>query len=131
MATLPAEAVTRADEQERDAPAQLTLLSRVGAILGSGLPRQETLDRVAELLVPGLAAWCAIDLADEDGAPGAARALPKAFPLAAGRAARPGDRHAHGRARARARDHRGRAVRASRQLAHASMRELRRRCACR
>ena len=42
------------DEHERGAAAQLTLLARVGAILGSGLRRQETLERVADLLVPAL-----------------------------------------------------------------------------
>ena len=42
------------DQHERGAAAQLTLLARVGAILGSGLRRQETLERVADLLVPAL-----------------------------------------------------------------------------
>jgi two-component system, cell cycle sensor histidine kinase and response regulator CckA len=65
---------------EQGAAAQLTLLARVGAILGSGLARQETLERVAELLVPAFAAWCAIDLEDEDGALERRVALPKAFP---------------------------------------------------
>ena len=52
--TLTAEAVSGMDEHERDALARLTLLARVGAILGSGLRRQETLERVADLLVPGV-----------------------------------------------------------------------------
>jgi two-component system cell cycle sensor histidine kinase/response regulator CckA len=69
----------RAQEQER-AAAQLALLSRVGAILGSGLARQETLDRVAELLVPGFAAWCAIDVADEHGRLERRTAVPRSFP---------------------------------------------------
>ena len=56
------EAVSESDEHERGALARLTLLARVGAILGSGLRRQETLEHVADLLVPGFAAWCAIDL---------------------------------------------------------------------
>src|SRR5215217_6088921 len=60
--------------------AQLTLLSRVGAILGSGLPRQETLERVAALLVPGFAAWCAIDLEIEGGRLERRVAIPEAFP---------------------------------------------------
>jgi PAS domain S-box-containing protein len=72
--------VTRADQQERDASTQLALLSRVGAILDSGLERQETLNRVAELLVPSFAAWCAIDIADEHGDLQRRVALPKAFP---------------------------------------------------
>ena len=72
--------MTRAEQQERDASAQLALLSRVGAILDSGLPRQETLDRVAALLVPAFAAWCAIDVADENGRLKRRTALPAAFP---------------------------------------------------
>jgi two-component system cell cycle sensor histidine kinase/response regulator CckA len=65
---------------EREAGAQLTLLARVGAILGSGLARQDTLERVAELLVPSHAAWCAIDLEDEHGTLERRVALPKGFP---------------------------------------------------
>jgi PAS domain S-box-containing protein len=64
----------------REAAAQLTLLARVGAILGSGLPRQDTLERVAELLVPAYAAWCAIDLEGDDGGLERLVARPKAFP---------------------------------------------------
>lgn len=63
-----------------EAAAQLTLLARVGAILGSGLPRQETLERVADLLVPDFAGWCAIDIEGEDGELERRVALPKAFP---------------------------------------------------
>ena len=65
---------------QQQAAAQLTLLARVGAILGSGLARQETLERVAELLVPAFAGWCAIDLEGEDGELQRRVALPKAFP---------------------------------------------------
>ena len=65
---------------QQQAAAQLTLLARVGAILGSGLARQETLERVAELLVPAFAGWCAIDLEGEDGELERRVALPKAFP---------------------------------------------------
>ena len=68
------------DEYERGAAAQLTLLARVGAILGSGLPRQETLERVADLLVPGFAAWCAIDLVDDDGELQRSVCRPESFP---------------------------------------------------
>ena len=76
-------AVSGSDEHERDALARLTLLARVGEILGSGLRRQETLDRVAELLVPGLAAWCAIDVADVEGVLAQPRRpCPATFPLA-------------------------------------------------
>ncbi|HET6547578.1 MAG TPA: ATP-binding protein [Solirubrobacter sp.] len=72
--------MARTTQHERDSAARLTLLARVGAILGSGLPRQETLERVADLLVPALAAWCAIDVENADGELERRIALPKAFP---------------------------------------------------
>ncbi len=68
------------DHQERGAAAQLTLLARVGAILGSGLRRQETLERVADLLVPAFAVWCAIDLVDDDGELQRSVCKPESFP---------------------------------------------------
>jgi PAS domain S-box-containing protein len=70
-------------DDERNALARLTLLARVGEILGSGLRREETLDRVAELLVPGLASFCAIDVAGEDGELARRVCVPAGFPLAA------------------------------------------------
>ena len=70
-------------EHERDAPGRLSLLARAGAILGAGQGRRETLQRVAELLVPGLAGWCAIDLVEEDGTFAPRISVPEAFPLAA------------------------------------------------
>jgi two-component system cell cycle sensor histidine kinase/response regulator CckA len=70
------------DDHERNAIARLTLLARVGEILGSGLRREETLHRVTELLVPGLAAFCAIDVAGEDGSLTRRVAIPDDFPLA-------------------------------------------------
>ncbi len=68
------------DHQERGAAAQLTLLARVGAILGSGLRRQETLERVADLLVPAFAVWCAIDLVDDAGELQRSVCKPESFP---------------------------------------------------
>ena len=68
------------DQQERGAAAQLTLLARVGAILGSGLRRQETLERVTDLLVPAFAAWCAIDLVDDAGELQRSVCKPESFP---------------------------------------------------
>jgi two-component system, cell cycle sensor histidine kinase and response regulator CckA len=47
--------------------ARVTLLARAGDILSSGLSRDARLDRLAKLLVPALASWCAIDLIDEGG----------------------------------------------------------------
>ncbi len=69
------------DEPERGAQARLGLLARVGEILGSGLHRQETLDRVANLLVPSFADWCAIDLATEDGGIARHASVPPGFPF--------------------------------------------------
>ena len=70
------------DDHERDALARLTLLARVGEILGSGLRRQETLYRVAELLAPGLATWCVFDVADIEGVLAHRVAHPGDVPLA-------------------------------------------------
>jgi PAS domain S-box-containing protein len=72
--------VSGLDDHERGAAARLTLLARVGAILGSGLRRQETLERVADLLVPVFAAWCAIDLVDDEGELQRAVGKPESFP---------------------------------------------------
>jgi PAS domain S-box-containing protein len=72
--------VSGIDHQERGAAAQLTLLARVGAILGSGLRRQETLERVADLLVPAFAVWCAIDLVDDAGELQRSVCKPESFP---------------------------------------------------
>ena len=98
--------------REQGAAAQLTLLARVGAILGSGLARQETLERVAELLVPDVRGLVRDRPRRRGRRARAARRAPEGVPAAAaGRAARPRDRDAHGRARAGARDRRGRALR--------------------
>ncbi|HEU4657513.1 MAG TPA: SpoIIE family protein phosphatase [Capillimicrobium sp.] len=43
------------------------LLARAGAELSSSLDYERTLRAVAELAVPGLADWCAVDLPDEAG----------------------------------------------------------------
>jgi PAS domain S-box-containing protein len=74
--------VSGSNDHERNAVARLTLLARVGEILGSGLRREETLGRVAELLVPGLATYCAIDIAGDDGELGRRVCVPDGFPLA-------------------------------------------------
>ena len=68
-------------QHERDAPARFSLLARAGEILGAGQARRETLRRVAELLVPGLAGWCAIDLVDDDGTLAPRISVPERFPL--------------------------------------------------
>jgi PAS domain S-box-containing protein len=74
--------VSGSNDHQRNAVARLTLLARVGEILGSGLRREETLGRVAELLVPGLATYCAIDVAGEDGELARRVCVPECFPLA-------------------------------------------------
>jgi PAS domain S-box-containing protein len=74
--------VSGSNDHQRNAVARLTLLARVGEILGSGLRREETLGRVAELLVPGLATYCAIDVAGEDGELARRVCAPECFPLA-------------------------------------------------
>ncbi len=42
-------------------------LSQAGALLGSTLDYERTLQHVAQLLVPALADWCVLDLVEEDG----------------------------------------------------------------
>jgi two-component system cell cycle sensor histidine kinase/response regulator CckA len=62
--------------------ARVTLLARAGDILSSGLSRDARLERLAKLLVPALASWCAIDLIDEGGTLGRHVAEPPDFPFA-------------------------------------------------
>jgi len=42
-------------------------LADAGRILGSSLDSTATLRQIADLIVPGVADWCAIDLLDADG----------------------------------------------------------------
>jgi PAS domain S-box-containing protein len=42
-------------------------LAKAGAILASSLDYEQTLRNVAELAVPNIADWCAVDLLDEEG----------------------------------------------------------------
>jgi PAS domain S-box-containing protein len=53
-------------EQQR-AARNAEFLSHTSKVLASSLDYEQTLRNVAELSVPGLADWCAVDLADEDG----------------------------------------------------------------
>ncbi len=46
---------------------QSTFLAQAGAILGSSLDYQATLKDVAQLAVPHIADWCAVDILDHDG----------------------------------------------------------------
>jgi len=61
--------------------ARVTLLARAGDILSSGLSRDARLERLAKLLVPALASWCAIDLIDEGGTLARHVAEPADFPF--------------------------------------------------
>jgi two-component system, cell cycle sensor histidine kinase and response regulator CckA len=61
--------------------ARVTLLARAGDILSSGLSRDARLERLAKLLVPALASWCAIDLIDEGGTLSHRVAEPGDFPF--------------------------------------------------
>ncbi|MGI9185698.1 MAG: SpoIIE family protein phosphatase [Solirubrobacteraceae bacterium] len=53
-------------EQQR-AARQARFLAQVSEVLASSLDYEETLKNVAELAVPGLVDWCAVDLFDENG----------------------------------------------------------------
>jgi PAS domain S-box-containing protein len=53
-------------EAER-AHARFAFLAEVGGMLSSSLDYDETLDRLAHLVVPQLADWCFIDVIEEDG----------------------------------------------------------------
>ncbi|MGH2867804.1 MAG: SpoIIE family protein phosphatase [Solirubrobacteraceae bacterium] len=53
-------------EQQRVAR-QARFLAQASEVLASSLDYEETLKNVAELAVPGLVDWCAVDLFDEDG----------------------------------------------------------------
>ena len=47
---------------------RLTLLARAGELLSSPGAGEQTLERLASMLVTGFAEWCAIDVLREDGA---------------------------------------------------------------
>jgi PAS domain S-box-containing protein len=70
LANLSAAAITTAelyDEQQRSHE-QATFLARAGTVLVSSLDYQATLPAVAQLAVPHIADWCAVDLAGDGGA---------------------------------------------------------------
>ena len=57
------EDVTEQKRTER----QGVFLAQVSGVLASSLDYEQTLRNVAELAVPDIADWCAVDLVDEDG----------------------------------------------------------------
>ena len=54
-------------ERVERAHRQSTFLARAGVILGSSLDYEATLQAVAQLAVPDIADWCAVDIADDEG----------------------------------------------------------------
>ena len=69
MAVSVIEDVTEAKEAEL----RQRFLAQAGVTLASSLDYEETLQRVAQLAVPGLADWCAVDVARRQPAPQARR----------------------------------------------------------
>ena len=61
---------------------RLTLLARAGEMLSSPGVGEQTLERLAGLLVTGFADWCAIDVLEEDGEIARAAAAPHPGPAA-------------------------------------------------
>jgi PAS domain S-box-containing protein len=53
--------------ERKQAELRASFLARAGAVLASSLDYEQTLRNVAELLVPDIADWCAVDLVDADG----------------------------------------------------------------
>ncbi len=53
--------------EQRRSELRSAFLARVSAALASSLDYEQTLRNVAELAVPDIADWCAVDLADADG----------------------------------------------------------------
>ncbi|HEX9892001.1 MAG TPA: SpoIIE family protein phosphatase [Actinomycetota bacterium] len=57
----------RSRELAETARARVAFLAEASAVLTSSLDQDKTMNRVAELAVPRLADWCAVDVLDEDG----------------------------------------------------------------
>jgi PAS domain S-box-containing protein len=53
--------------QQKRTELQAAFLARAGEVLASSLDYEQTLRNVAELAVPGIVDWCAVDLIDEQG----------------------------------------------------------------
>jgi PAS domain S-box-containing protein len=58
---------TRLYEAERAARERFAFIAEASELLSSSMDYEETLSRLAELAVPRLADWCAIDMVGEDG----------------------------------------------------------------
>jgi PAS domain S-box-containing protein len=53
--------------EAKDAELRQRFLAEAGQLLASSLDYEQTLERVARMIVPGLADWCGIEMADEQG----------------------------------------------------------------
>jgi PAS domain S-box-containing protein len=58
---------TRAERKSERARARLSFLAEASRLLASSLDYDATLQRIAELAVPGLADWCGVSILDEGG----------------------------------------------------------------
>ncbi|MDQ3549736.1 MAG: PAS domain S-box protein, partial [Chloroflexota bacterium] len=64
-----ASTIARDITEQRRAQDGLRLLAEAGEVLGTSLEYQTTLASVAQLIVPRLADWCAVNMVDEAGKP--------------------------------------------------------------
>jgi PAS domain S-box-containing protein len=53
--------------EAKDAELRQRFLAEAGQLLASSLDYEQTLERVARMIVPGLADWCGIEMVDEEG----------------------------------------------------------------
>jgi PAS domain S-box-containing protein len=53
--------------EAKDAELRQRFLAEAGQLLGTSLDYEQTLERVARMIVPGLADWCGIEMVDEQG----------------------------------------------------------------
>ena len=60
---------TRLLEAERSLRERVSFLADAGELLWSSLEYEQALARLAQLAVPRLADWCAVDMVGEDGSP--------------------------------------------------------------
>lgn len=59
--------ITEEVTEQKRSQQRSAFLAQAGAVLASSLDFEQTLRNVAQLAVPGIADWCAVDLADGEG----------------------------------------------------------------
>src|SRR5438552_1948516 len=71
LGNLVSAAMTTAElyEEQQNSHERATFLAHAGTALASSLDYQATLKTVADMAVPQIADWCAVDLADDNGRP--------------------------------------------------------------